>query len=203
MDGPVLRTDADPGDSAYQRYLKEHTAVVEDLRARMAQTRLGGPEKARVRHVERGKLLPRDRVDALIDRGSPFLELSALAAHGLYDDEAPSAGINPGGGGVKGRECGIGAKDAQGKGGTLHPVPRCPPRSWAAVSCTRAPPASPTTWPSTTRTRCASCGRSSAPSARASRARGRSRRQRPRWSTPTSSTAWSRPTAARRTTCAK
>src|SRR5947208_11427486 len=122
MDGPVLRTDADPGDSAYQRYLKEHTALVEDLRARMAQSRLGGPERARVRHVERGKLLPRDRVDGLLDPGSPFLELSALAAYGMYGDEAPAAGIITGIGRVSGRECVIVANDATVKGGAYYPM---------------------------------------------------------------------------------
>src|SRR5919201_1428586 len=105
MDEPVLRTEADPADPAYQRYLKEHTALVEDLRARMAQTRLGGPERARVRHVERGKLLPRDRVDALLDPGSPFLELSPLAANGMYDGQAPAAGVIAGIGRISGREC--------------------------------------------------------------------------------------------------
>src|SRR5437899_11702403 len=111
MDGPVLRTEADPGDPAYQRYHKEHSALVEGLRARLAQARLGGSEKARARHVERGKLLPRDRVDSLVDPGSPFLELSPLAANGLYGDEAPAAGIITGIGRVSGRECVIVAND--------------------------------------------------------------------------------------------
>src|SRR2546426_1655917 len=122
MDGPVLRTEADPADPAYQRYVKEHTALAEDLRARLAQAKPGGPERARVRHVERGKLLPRDRVDALLDPGSPFLELSPLAANGLYDDEAPSAGIITGIGRVSGRECVVVANDATVKGGTYYPI---------------------------------------------------------------------------------
>jgi 3-methylcrotonyl-CoA carboxylase beta subunit len=70
-----------------------HLALVAELRERLARARLGGPPRARQRHVERGKLLPRDRVDALVDPSSPFLELSPLAATGLYGDEAPGAGI--------------------------------------------------------------------------------------------------------------
>jgi 3-methylcrotonyl-CoA carboxylase beta subunit len=122
MDGPVLRTEADPTDPAYQRYLKEHSALVEDLRSRLAQAKLGGPERSRVRHVERGKLLPRDRVDFLVDTGSPFLELSPLAANGMYGDEAPAAGIITGVGRISGRECVIVANDATVKGGTYYPL---------------------------------------------------------------------------------
>ena len=122
MDAPVLSTAVDPASDSYARYAEEHAQLVDDLNTELARARLGGPEKARVRHVERGKLLPRDRVDALIDRGSPFLELSTLAAHGLYDDEAPSAGIITGVGRVQGRECVIVANDATVKGGTYYPV---------------------------------------------------------------------------------
>src|SRR5919202_6120309 len=96
MDAPVLRTAADPGDPAYQRYVKEHTALVDDLRARTAAAARGGGERARQRHLDRGKLLPRDRVESLVDPGSPFLELSPLAANGMYGStgqEAPAAGI--------------------------------------------------------------------------------------------------------------
>ncbi|MDQ4021047.1 MAG: methylcrotonoyl-CoA carboxylase, partial [Actinomycetota bacterium] len=88
----------------------------------LAKARLGGPPKARERHVERGKLLPRDRVDALLDPSSPFLELSPLAATGMYDDEAPGAGIITGVGRVAGRECVIVANDATVKGGTYYPM---------------------------------------------------------------------------------
>src|SRR5690606_8816294 len=83
---------------------------------------LGGPEKARTKHVARGKLLPRDRVDQLLEPGSPVLELSALAANGLYDDQAPAAGIITGIGRVSGRECVIVANDATVKGGTYYPM---------------------------------------------------------------------------------
>ncbi len=81
-----------------------------------------GPERARERHTARGKLLPRDRVHALLDPGAPFLELSPLAADGLYDGDAPAAGIITGVGRVGGRECVIVANDATVKGGTYYPM---------------------------------------------------------------------------------
>ena len=118
MDAPVLGSNADPSDPAYQRYVKEHAALVDDLRARTATASRGGGERARQRHVDRGKLLPRDRVESLVDPGSPFLELSPLAATGMYDDEAPAAGIITGVGRVSGRECVIVVNDATVKGGT-------------------------------------------------------------------------------------
>ncbi|WP_190820457.1 carboxyl transferase domain-containing protein [Saccharopolyspora pogona] len=122
MDAPALRTAVDPDSADFARYAKQHAKLVDDLNTQLGRARLGGPEKARIRHVERGKLLPRDRVDALLDRGSPFLELSPLAAHGLYDDEAPSAGIITGIGRVSGRECVVVANDATVKGGTYYPI---------------------------------------------------------------------------------
>src|SRR5947208_16112550 len=122
MDAPVLVTRADRTDPAYQRYVKEHATLADELRARLAQAGLGGSEKARERHVSRGKLLPRDRVDSLLDPGSPFLELSPLAANGMYSDEAPAAGIITGVGRVSGRECVVVANDATVKGGTYYPV---------------------------------------------------------------------------------
>ena len=99
-----------------------HHALVAELRERLAHARLGGPARARQRHVERGKLLPRDRVDSLVDPSSPFLELSPLAATGMYGDEAPAAGIITGVGRVAGRECVIVANDATVKGGTYYPI---------------------------------------------------------------------------------
>jgi 3-methylcrotonyl-CoA carboxylase beta subunit len=100
----------------------ENSSLVAELREKLALARLGGPERARERHVARGKLLPRDRVDALLDPGSPFLELSPLAADGLYDGDAPAAGIITGVGRVSGRECVIVANDATVKGGTYYPM---------------------------------------------------------------------------------
>ncbi len=119
---PVLRSRADPASETFGRNAGEHAALAADLRERLAAVRLGGPERARKRHAERGKLLPRDRVGALVDPGSPFLELSPLAAGGMYDDEAPGAGIITGIGRVSGRECVIVANDATVKGGTYYPV---------------------------------------------------------------------------------
>ncbi|MEU3273354.1 carboxyl transferase domain-containing protein [Saccharomonospora sp. NPDC006951] len=122
MDTPVLPTSADPAADSFARNVDRHSELVRDLDARLRLARQGGSEKARARHVERGKLLPRDRVDALLDPGSPLLELSPLAATGLYDDEAPSAGIITGIGRVSGRECVIVANDATVKGGTYYPM---------------------------------------------------------------------------------
>jgi 3-methylcrotonyl-CoA carboxylase beta subunit len=99
-----------------------HAALVDDLRARLDAAALGGPAKARERHIARGKLLPRQRVDQLLDPGSPFLELSPLAATGMYGDDSPGAGIITGIGRVSGRECVIVANDATVKGGTYYPM---------------------------------------------------------------------------------
>jgi 3-methylcrotonyl-CoA carboxylase beta subunit len=104
------------------RHTEAHAALVADLHQRLATARLGGPPRARARHVARGKLLPRDRVDALVDPSSPFLELSPLAATGMYGGEAPAAGIITGVGRVAGRECVIVANDATVKGGTYYPM---------------------------------------------------------------------------------
>jgi 3-methylcrotonyl-CoA carboxylase beta subunit len=122
MDTPTLTTSADPRSESYARNVTTHGELVEDLRKRLGSARLGGPEKSRARHVERGKLLPRDRVDALLDAGSPFLELAPLAANGMYGDEAPAAGIITGVGRVSGRECVIVVNDATVKGGTYYPM---------------------------------------------------------------------------------
>jgi 3-methylcrotonyl-CoA carboxylase beta subunit len=103
-------------------YRDEHLALVDQLRTKLATAALGGPERARERHVSRGKLLPRDRVDGLLDPGSPFLEVAPLAADGMYDDECPGAGMIAGIGRVSGRECMIVANDATVKGGTYYPI---------------------------------------------------------------------------------
>lgn len=99
-----------------------HLRLVEQLRAKLAAAALGGPERSRERHVARGKLLPRDRVDGLLDPGSPLLEVAPLAADGMYGDECPAAGIIAGIGRVSGRECMIVANDATVKGGTYYPI---------------------------------------------------------------------------------
>ena len=95
---------------------------VDDLKAKLEQIKLGGGERSRERHLSRGKLLPRDRVNALLDVGSPFLELSQLAAYEVYDADVPAAGIITGIGRVGGQECVIVANDATVKGGTYFPL---------------------------------------------------------------------------------
>src|SRR5689334_7508083 len=97
-------------------------SLVDELRARTAEVARGGGERAVERHRSRGKLLARERIDRLVDPGTAFLELGALAAWGLYDGEAPSAGIVTGIGVVEGRECGIVANDATVKGGSYYPL---------------------------------------------------------------------------------
>src|SRR4051812_34183459 len=99
-----------------------HLQLVEQLRDKLATAALGGSERSRERHVARGKLLPRDRVDGLLDPGSALLEVAPLAADGMYDDECPAAGIITGIGRVSGRECMVVANDATVKGGTYYPV---------------------------------------------------------------------------------
>jgi len=99
-----------------------HLALIEDLNTRLERVRAGGGERARQRHVDRGKLLPRDRVQRLCDPGAPFLELCALAAEELYDGAAPGAGVVAGIGVVSGRQVVVVANDATVKGGTYYPM---------------------------------------------------------------------------------
>jgi 3-methylcrotonyl-CoA carboxylase beta subunit len=119
---PVLATQADPRSAEFQDNRAHLQTLVEELQQRLQHAAQGGGEKARVKHTERGKLLPRDRVTALLDPGSPFLEFSPLAAGGMYDDAAPGAGIITGIGRVSGIECVIVANDATVKGGTYFPM---------------------------------------------------------------------------------
>jgi 3-methylcrotonyl-CoA carboxylase beta subunit len=122
MTGPQLRSLADPNSSEFVANTEGHSALVSRLKQKLALAALGGPESARQRHVGRNKLLPRERVDQLLDPGSPFLELSPLAADGMYQDQIPAAGIITGIGMVAGRRCVIVANDATVKGGTYHPI---------------------------------------------------------------------------------
>jgi 3-methylcrotonyl-CoA carboxylase beta subunit len=101
---------------------KAQRALVDDLRQRLADAALGGPEKSRSRHVARGKLLPRERIDTLLDEGSPFLEIAPLAATGMYDDASPGAGVIAGIGLVHGRHVLVISNDATVKGGTYYPM---------------------------------------------------------------------------------
>jgi 3-methylcrotonyl-CoA carboxylase beta subunit len=122
VDEVRLRSRADPTSEAFQRNARAHAVLAEELRTRIEAVRRGGSDKSRERHVSRGKLLPRERVDRLLDPGSPFLELSPLAAGGMYDDASPGAGIITGVGRVSGRECVVVANDATVKGGTYYPM---------------------------------------------------------------------------------
>jgi 3-methylcrotonyl-CoA carboxylase beta subunit len=117
-----LPSAVDASSEGFRANREHHLALVADLREQLAAAARGGPEAARERHVARGKLLPRDRVEALLDPGTPFLELSPLAAHGLYDGEAPGAGIITGIGRVAGTEVVVVANDATVKGGTYYPI---------------------------------------------------------------------------------
>jgi 3-methylcrotonyl-CoA carboxylase beta subunit len=111
-----------PDAETFQANARLNRQLVESLQGYMSAAALGGPEESRRRHEARGKLLPRQRVERLLDPGSPFLEVGALAAHGLYDGEAPGAGVITGVGRVSGREVMIVANDATVKGGAYFPI---------------------------------------------------------------------------------
>jgi len=119
---PQIESRLDPRDATFARNREAMAALVADLREKIATVEQGGGEAARARHVARGKLLPRERVRTLLDPGSPFLELSQLAAFGMYDGNIASAGIVTGVGRVAGRECVIVCNDATVKGGTYFPM---------------------------------------------------------------------------------
>jgi 3-methylcrotonyl-CoA carboxylase beta subunit len=118
----ILSSAIDTGSAEFRANAEKMRALTAQLQARRAEAALGGSEKSRERHVGRGKLLPRERVMNLIDPGSPFLELSPLAAFGMYDGDIHGAGIITGIGRVEGRECMIVANDATIKGGSYHPM---------------------------------------------------------------------------------
>ncbi len=118
----TLSTLIDPANDTFQANAAHNAALAADLRRRTAAAALGGSAAAREKHTARGKLLPRDRVHRLLDPGSPFLEIGALAANGMYNDEAPGAGMICGIGRVSGRECMIVANDPTVKGGAYYPM---------------------------------------------------------------------------------
>ena len=122
MSAPVLPTTLTPDSPEAQARAAHNRALAQDLRAQVAQAALGGNEKSRERHTARGKLLPRDRVERLLDPGSPFLEIGQLAACDLYKGEVPGAGLIAGIGRVSGRQCMIVCNDATVKGGTYYPM---------------------------------------------------------------------------------
>ena len=119
---PAIKSQLEPRAAEFRANAERMRALVADLRDKVAAIALGGDERAREKHVARGKLLPRERVSTLLDPGSPFLEVGQLAAYGLYGGEAPGAGIITGIGRVSGRECVVLANDATVKGGTYFPL---------------------------------------------------------------------------------
>ena len=122
VDMPPFESKLDVHGTAFAENHAHHQALAQDLRATLKQVAQGGPERARRKHTARGKLLPRERIDLLLDPGSPFLEIAPLAAWGLYGNEVPAAGLLAGVGRVAGREVMIVANDATVKGGTYYPM---------------------------------------------------------------------------------
>jgi 3-methylcrotonyl-CoA carboxylase beta subunit len=118
----VLETRLNARSAEFQANAELMRSLVADLQAQVAKAAAGGGEQARARHTARGKLLPRDRVQMLLDPGTPFLELAPLAAHGMYNGDAPCAGLIAGIGRVSGVDCVIVCNDATVKGGTYYPM---------------------------------------------------------------------------------
>src|SRR5712691_5580517 len=118
----ILASSIDKNAAEFRANAEKLRALAAQLQARRAEAALGGPDKARERHVARGKLLPRDRVTNLIDPGSPLLELSRLAGNGMYDDAIHGAGLITGIGRIEGRECMVVCNDSTIKGGTYYPM---------------------------------------------------------------------------------
>ncbi len=118
----LIKTTLNTRSEEYRGNTEHNQRLVQELRERVAQAALGGPERARKKHLERGKLLPRERIRQLLDPGTPFLEFSQLAAWGMYNDGVPGAGIITGIGRVAGQECVIVCNDGTVKGGTYYPL---------------------------------------------------------------------------------
>ncbi|HZK58581.1 MAG TPA: carboxyl transferase domain-containing protein [Cryobacterium sp.] len=118
----TLESRIDSSSQAFGENDAAQRELVEDLQRRLATAALGGPEKSRQRHISRGKLLPRERIDQLLDEGSPFLEIAPLAANGMYQDACPGAGIIAGIGLIHGRQVLVISNDATVKGGTYYPM---------------------------------------------------------------------------------
>lgn len=117
-----LLSEADPQSAAFHANAEANRQLVRELRGHLYRASLGGPEKSRQRHLDRGRMLPRQRVNRLLDEGSPFLEVGALAAYGMYSDDAPAAGIITGIGLVHGRRVMVVCNDSTVKGGTYFPM---------------------------------------------------------------------------------
>jgi 3-methylcrotonyl-CoA carboxylase beta subunit len=122
MSAPVLPTSINTEAEDYKARVAHNRALRDDLWAKVAEAALGGNEKSRERHVARGKLLPRERVERLLDPGSPFLEIGQLAANGMYEGDVHGASLICGIGRVSGRQCMIVCNDATVKGGTYYPL---------------------------------------------------------------------------------
>ncbi|MFJ4028057.1 carboxyl transferase domain-containing protein [Paenarthrobacter sp. NPDC089989] len=118
----TIASTAGASTGSFHANQEAQAALVKDLKERLARAALGGPEKSRERHVARGKLLPRERIDYLLDEGSPFLEIAPLAANGMYNDDSPGAGVIAGIGLVHGRHVLVISNDATVKGGTYYPM---------------------------------------------------------------------------------
>ncbi len=118
----ILASQLSPGSDGFRANARAMAAQVEELTALTARIAQGGSEAARQKHIARGKLLARERIDALLDPGSPFLEIAPLAANGMYGGDVPCAGVVAGIGRIEGVECVIVANDATVKGGTYYPV---------------------------------------------------------------------------------
>jgi 3-methylcrotonyl-CoA carboxylase beta subunit len=119
---PIIESKLNPRSDDFRANAAALEALVADLRAKIEQLAQGGGQAARDKHTSRGKLLPRERIAQLLDPGTPFLELSQLAAYGMYNDDAPGAGVITGIGRIAGQECVIVCNDATVKGGTYYPV---------------------------------------------------------------------------------
>ena len=119
---PLIETKIDRESEEFANNRAANESLAQQLREISAQIQTGGSARARERHLSRGKLLPRDRIDGLIDDDSPFLEIAQFAAHEVYEDEVPAAGIIAGIGQIHGTECMIVANDATVKGGTYYPL---------------------------------------------------------------------------------
>lgn len=118
----TLASQLDTSSDQFAANEEAQLSLVQELKKRLAVAALGGPEKSRERHISRGKLLPRERINYLLDEGSPFLEVAPLAANGMYNDDSPGAGVIAGIGLVHGRQVMVVSNDATVKGGTYYPM---------------------------------------------------------------------------------
>ncbi len=118
----TLASQLDTSSDQFAANAEAQLSLVHELKKRLAVAALGGPEKSRERHISRGKLLPRERINYLLDEGSPFLEIAPLAANGMYNDDSPGAGVIAGIGLVHGRQVMVVSNDATVKGGTYYPM---------------------------------------------------------------------------------